>query len=128
MIGPEVQKAIFEALTADPPIAGGRVFDRVQEQPTFPYVSIGDEQTIDDSNTCDDGWEVFPDVHVWSRAVGRVEAKQFIAEIVPRITAIAAIDGHCLLSVNLETSRIFTDPDGLTTHGVATFKLIITPA
>lgn len=128
MIGPEVQKAIVDALMVDPPVAGGRIYDRVPEAPVFPYVSIGDEQVIDDGNSCDDGWEVYPDVHVWSRAVGRVEAKQLIAAIVPRLIALTAIDDHALVSVNLETSRIFSDPDGLTAHGVATFKLIINPA
>jgi hypothetical protein len=128
MIGPEVQIAVYQALMTDPPVAGGRVYDRVPAKPDFPYVSIGDEQTIDDGNSCDDGWEVYPDIHVWSRQVGHVEAKQLMAAIVPRLKAITSVDGHTVISVSFEGTRVFTDPDGLTTHGVVTPKFIITPA
>jgi hypothetical protein len=128
MIGPEIQKAVFDALMAFPAIADGRVYDRVPENPQFPYVAIGDEQTIDDGNACDDGWEVYPDIHVWSRAVGHVEAKQLMAAVVPRIKAIGAVPGFDVVSVSFEGTRIFTDADGLTIHGVVTPKFIVTPA
>lgn len=128
MIGPEVQGAIVAALKGGPAIAGGNIYDRVPDGATFPMVTIGQEQVLDAGNTCSEGWEVFSDIHVWSRAPGRVEAKRLIAAIVPRLNAIAAIDGHTMLSVNVEGTRILDDPDGLTTHGVITVKLIIDPA
>jgi hypothetical protein len=128
MIGTEVQKALYDALTAAPAIAGGQVFDRVPARVKLPYVTIGDEQRIDDSNGCDDGWEVFPDVHIWSDAVGRGEAKTLLAAVEARIKAIAAVDGFNLVSVNIDSARVFMDPDGLTAHGVITPKFIITPA
>jgi hypothetical protein len=127
-LGPEVQKALYDAFTADPPVSGGRIFDRVPKDASFPYITIGDEQRIDDANSCDDGWEVYPDIHIWSRAVGRVEAKRLVADAEARIKAIAGIAGFTLISVSIETSRVFMDPDGLTAHGVVTAKFIITPA
>jgi hypothetical protein len=128
MIGPEVQKAVFDALMQAPALAAGRVFDRVPELPDFPYVSFGSEQVLDDGNTCDDGWEVFSDIHVWSRAVGYVEAKQLVADVVDRINTISAIGGHALISVVVEDTRMLRDPDGLTSHGIVAAKFIITPA
>jgi hypothetical protein len=128
MIGPEVQKAIVDALKLPVAIAGGRIHDRVPENPEFPYLSIGSEQVLDDGNTCDDGWEVFSDIHVWSRAVGYVEAKQIMASAVDRIKAISTITGHTLIAVEVEDTRMLRDPDGLTSHGIVSAKFIITPA
>jgi hypothetical protein len=36
MIGAELQKAIYGALTTSPALAGGRVYDQVPEGATFP--------------------------------------------------------------------------------------------
>lgn len=128
MIGPEVQKAIVDAMKAEPKIAFGRIHDHVPENPEFPYVSIGSEQVLDDGNSCDEGWEVFSDIHVWSRAVGYVEAKQIMAEVVGRINSISSIADRTLIAVEVEDARMLRDPDGLTSHGVISAKFIITPA
>lgn len=128
MIGLEVQKAIVDALNAETAIAGGRIYDRVPENPDFPYVSIGSEQVIDDGNSCDDGWEVYSDVHVWARGVGFVEAKQVMAQAVDRIKTITAIPGFTLIALEVEDVRTLRDPDGLTSHAVISVKFIINPA
>lgn len=126
MIGTEVQTAIYAALTAAPAIAA--VHDSVPKGASFPYITIGDEQVIDDGNACDDGWEVFADIHVWSRVPGYREAKTLMAAAVPRLTAINAISGKTLISVSLDGTRVFRDPDGLTSHGVITVRFVINPA
>jgi hypothetical protein len=128
MIGTQVQKAIHDALKAAPAIAGGRVYDHVPDGADFPYIEIGDEQIVDDGNTCDDGWEVFADVHVWSRSVGYPETKTLIASIVPRLVGITSIAGYTLIAVEVENTRVFRDPDGLTSHGVISVRFVITPA
>lgn len=128
MIGPEVQGALVAALKAAPAIAGGRIYDLVPPGAEFPYVSIGSEQIINDDNSCGDGWEVYSDVHVWSRAVGSVEAKQIMADAVERINAITAIAGFALISVDVDDTRMFRDPDGITSHGVISARFIIDPA
>ena len=128
MIGPEVQKAVFDALTATPAIAGGNVFDRVPPDAPFPRVTIGDEQVVDAGNSCSDGWEVFCDIHVWSRAVGRVECKELMAEAAERLSAIETITGFDLVLSDLDGTRMFIEPDGLTSHGVITIRFVIDPA
>ena len=128
MIGPGLQKAIVDALKASPAVAGGNVYDRVPSSDPYPRLTVGDEQTIDNGNTCSDGWEIYTDVHVWSRAVGRVEAKQIMAVAVPRLLAIASLTGFRILATELDAHRIFTEPDGLTTHGVITIRFVIDPA
>lgn len=128
MIGTQIQTAIYDALTASPAIASGRVYDRVPPEPTYPYLTIGDEQTLDDGNACDDGWELFTDVHLWSQAVGFPEVKGLIAEAASRLAGIADVPGLTLIASIVESTRVFRDPDGLTSHGVVSMRFVITPA
>lgn len=130
MIGAEVQKAVYAALTATPALAGGNVFDRVPEDKPYPHITIGDEQVIDDSTTCQDGWEVYPDVHCWSRPEtgSKIEVKTLAASVVARVTSISTVTGFSLVSITHETTRVFRDPDGLTEHAVCSFRALIDPA
>lgn len=128
MIGPELQKALVDALKAAPALAGGNIYDSVPASNLYPRVTLGDEQTIDHGNSCSDGWEVYADVHVWSQAVGKVEAKQIMAQAVPRLLALSSLPGFTILACELDGHRIFTQPDGLTTHGVITIRYVIDPA
>ncbi|TIM24710.1 MAG: DUF3168 domain-containing protein [Mesorhizobium sp.] len=129
MIGAQVQKAIFAALDGVT-LAGANIFDQVPESNPFPRITIGDEQVIDDGNTCQDGWEVFSDVHCWSRpdAGSKVEVKTLAGEVVSAVCAIAAIAGFSLVSIEHQTTRVFRDPDGLTEHAVVSFRALIDPA
>ncbi|RVD15367.1 MAG: DUF3168 domain-containing protein [Mesorhizobium sp.] len=129
MIGAEVQKALFAALNGVT-LAGANVFDQVPEANPFPRITIGDEQVIDDGNTCQDGWEVFSDVHCWSRpdAGSKVEVKTLAGEVVTAVSAIVAIAGFSLVSIEHQTTRVFRDPDGLTEHAVVSFRALIDPA
>lgn len=130
MIAGELQKAIYTALTTAPAIAGGNVFDQVPASDPFPRITIGDEQVIDDSTTCQDGWDVSADVHCWSRPEtgSKLEVKQLASAVVARVTAISGITGFSLVSLTHETTRVFRDPDGLTEHAVITFRALIDPA
>lgn len=130
MIGPEVQQALYAALMAAPAICDERVYDRVPEAPVFPYVTIGDEQVIDDGNSCEDAWEVFVDAHVWSRpeATSKVEAKTLGARVVERLLALATISGFRIIFAALESYRTRREPDGLTEHVIITVKYSIQPA
>lgn len=129
MIGPQLQGAFYSALTAAN-VASSRVYDRVPNDPTFPYVTIGDEQVIDDSNTCQDGWEVNSDVHCWSRPANgsKAEVKTLAAAVVAAVIGISSLTGFSLVSITHETTRVFRDPDGLTEHAVVSFRALIDPA
>lgn len=131
MIGDQLQRAIFTALTvAD--VADGRVYDRPTDakRRLYPNIVIGDEQAVDDGNSCEDAWEVSTDVHVWSRPDDSsfVEAKNLVAEIVPVLAVPLTLTGFRVVSAKLESARYFRDPDGITVHGVASFLYLIDPA
>lgn len=129
MIGDQLQHAIFDILTAAN-VAGDRVFDRPPKDALFPYVTIGDEQVIDDGTTCADGWDVATDVHVWSRpsSGSKSELKTLVAQIVPLLATEIAVTGFRNVAGKLETTRSFRDPDGITEHAVLTFRYLLDPA
>ncbi len=125
MIETQVQRAIRDALQIAPPVAGDNIFDFVPEGAPFPRVTIGEEQIVGDGNSCGDGWEVFADVHVWSREAGFAEAKVLAAAVSERICAISAITGFNLISVEMRDQRRMRDPDGLTSHIVLSFQFTL---
>ena len=82
-----VQKAIWARL--DNQLAYG-VYDDVPQGTTMPYVTLGNKTETDDLIFGAAGDEAFFDVHVWSDALGDLEALT-IANLVR-----GALDGHTL--------------------------------
>ena len=124
MIGAEIQKALYQALEG---LVEGRVYDNPPPEPIFPYITIGDDQVIDDSGECGASFEVFEDVHIWDRpkAKSKAAVKELRKEVVAAVLAITSIeDDYALVSVSLESARSLRDPDGLTEHGVLTFRFL----
>lgn len=124
-----LQRALFAALSAAPAVlalVAGRVFDAVPEAATYPYISLGDVQTLDDGAGCIDGTEAFLDVHAWSQAVGAIEAKRIVSAVRGALHE-ADLDlgpGHRLVEITFRDQRSFRDPDGKTTHAVITFRAL----
>ena len=129
MIGDQLQKAIYSALTGAS-ICSGHIYDRVPKSATFPYVTIGDDDVIDDSNSCGDAYEVFPKIHVWSRspAESKLELKNIVAEIVPTIVGLSSVTDFTIVLSEFQGCSTIRDPDGLTEHAVLTFRLLLDPA
>lgn len=128
MIGNQFQAALYSKLVGQG-LCGGRVYDQVPESPVFPYVTIGDEQHIDDSSQCQDGWEVYPDVHVWSRPANgsKAEVKTLAAQVVDAVKTLSVVQGFTVVSIFHETSRFLRDPDGKTEHAAITFRAVLDP-
>lgn len=125
MIGAEVQRAVYLALVGAQ-VADGRIYDRPPEEPKFPYITIGDDQVIDDGNTCGAGWEIYADIHIWSRPRegSKAEAKELGKRVCVAILAIEKIEGQDLISVSVDTSRTERDADGKTEHSLITFRFL----
>ena len=130
MIGDALQKAIYAALTASPAVAGGAVYDRVPKTAGFPRVTIGDEQVLDDGDSCSDAWEVYSTLHVWSRPNegSKIEVKNLAAEVAARVaTEDLAVAGFTVVVAAIEEMRFLRDPDGITEHGVVTVRYELQP-
>lgn len=128
-VSAQLQKTIFDALRSDPAVSaqiGARVYDRVPDSPSFPYVSFGPYDFVSDDAECIIAGEHTIQIDVWSRAVGRVQAKQ-ITDAVRR-----ALHGHeaemgdyGLVETRADFARVIGDPDGLTSHGIVTVTALI---
>ena len=107
-----------------------RVYDRVPQDVVFPFVQLGGVQGVDDGHGCgDEAEEVFIDVHVWSRAVGKVEA-QTIAGVVKSILHMqppALATGWRCVELMVRDTRTVTDTDVATTHVVMNVRALIDP-
>lgn len=129
--GLEIQKALVTALKATGGVGtGDRVYDRVPAVPVFPYIRVGDDQVIgDDLDGCEDLSEVFCRIHVWSRAVGKPEAKTIAGAVRTRLKSAAlTLTGFTVDLAEFVQAQHLDDPDGLTTHSVVEFRFLITHA
>ncbi len=128
-IAGDIQRALFARLTAYAPLSalvGQRVFDRITPNTASPYLTIFEAQLIEAGDDCTDGDEVSFDVHVWSRAVGSFEAKAIAGHVRKALHGfdLPLGDDHALIDLSFTDARFFRDPDGLTTHGVVSFRAL----
>lgn len=134
-----MQAAIHARLVASGAIAtamGGtaRAYDKAPDRDPAnwpePFVRIGDDQVVGDSNGCADGWEFFATIHTYSRDTRRPrmvvkELMNHIADAVGNEGNLPDAAGFVVHTVDLEQSRTFFEADGLTVHGVQTFRYLI---
>jgi hypothetical protein len=143
-----LQRAVYAALVAaewpDDVLGAGtdtdpvRVFDKPlpthtdgrqitgNTVPEFPFVQIGEAQVIGDFADCIDASEVFFDVHVWSRKTSLLQAKAIGSVVRAALHgAEPALAGFTLVDLRFEDARYLRDPDGITRHGVLSFKALI---
>lgn len=107
-----------------------RIFDMVPPQPAYPFVTLGDRQDVPDLAECIDGSEVFLTFHIWSRAKTKKsdEASGIAATFDDLLheTELTLDANRCLL-IERSAERQLRDPDGLTIHGVITYRALVEP-
>lgn len=140
IIGPdlEVQGAIVAALGASidmKSLLGNpiRLYQKVPNNPTFPYVTIGESQTVPDIAECVDGSIVYPVLHIWSQpASGSYEeAKKIAANIwaVLRDASITLTENRCLIFERDELGdQIGEETDTVTKHIASHYRAVTEPA
>ena len=132
-----MQAALYGALTTstamaallgtDPLTLKPCVYDRVPTSPPFPYVTIADAHVVDDWAEGIEGSEIFCDVHVWSRAVGHVEAKKVCSAVRAAMCQLLQLVGHRVVVFEFVSTRHLTDPDGVTAHSIVTVRYSTEP-
>jgi hypothetical protein len=128
----ELQAALVAALKtagALPAVVGGRVYDAVPANAVFPYISLGDMQILPDKAGCIDGAEVYPQIDVWSRAVGYPEVKTITKAVLLKLDdQPIVVAGFNVVVFEVQSVQYLRDPDGLTRHAAVTLHGIFTPA
>jgi hypothetical protein len=126
-----LQAAIVTALRGDATMVSlqaQRVYDDVPPDPTFPYTSLGPDDAQDDPDTCIGGADTTCQVNLWSRAVGRVEAKRMLAAAVAVLDAPLIVEGHAVIIHQVQRAVVLKDPDGKTKHGLLVMRYRTAPS
>nr|BDD44159.1 hypothetical protein 26 [bacterium] len=133
--GDEVQKALFNRLsnfTDLTDIIKG-VYDNVTQpinpgdDSLFPYVVVGDDAITEWDTDAELGFTVAITLHTWSRARGRLQTKEIQKQIYNALHRHdLAVNGLHTVGLDFESDQSFIDADGLTRHGVSTYRLTLT--
>lgn len=107
-----------------------RIWDKVPADTGYPYIRVGDDQAVGDSNQCWDGWEFYVTIHIFSRQpqYPRLEVKDIANAVGIAIgdnASLVAPAGFIVTEVELQQSRSFMEDDGITAHGVMTFRYLV---
>lgn len=136
--GAPMQTAIHAKLVASSAIAtamGGtaRAYDKAPDPRPDPFIRIGDDQVLGDSNGCADGWEFMATIHTFSRDATR--PRMVLKELMNHVAAAIGDDstpplptGFAVHAIEMVQSRSFFEDDGVTAHGVQTFRYLVADA
>ncbi len=124
-----LQTTIYSTLSNDNTLTstlGAGVYDEVLEGASYPFVSLGEETSIDYGTKNEDGGETTINIHIWSQYKGAKETKQIMDRIHDLLhDSSLTVTGFNLVNLRFEYSDILRDPDGVTRHGVMRFRAII---
>jgi len=131
----ELQAAIIAKLKADPGVQAvvgnnpPRVYDDVPSGPTFPYISLGDNQVTPDDSDCIDAQEIFWQIDGWVRDPRYPMEKKLSKAVVDALDdANFSIPGVTVTFCYLNTINYLHDPDGITRHVAISFRFAIQAA
>jgi hypothetical protein len=125
-----VQQAIYSKLLAGTSftnLVGTRLYDHVPVSPdpaTFPYVEVGESTGEPYDTKTERGFEQTVVMHTWSRQRGRREVKQIHSAMYGLLhRGTLAGTGFTFVNLENEFNEIFSDPDGLTYHGIQRYRV-----
>lgn len=132
-----LQQAIYDTLSNDAGVMAlaTAVYDYVPQPDDagdpakFPYVVIGDDTLNAWDTDTTTGADATITVHTWSRFKGRKEVKAIQGAIYAALNrATLPTTGYSFVTCHLVNSDSFVDSDGITQHGVQTFRVLINTA
>jgi len=125
----ELQAALVGKLKADPgvqAVVGQRIYDEVPAHPTFPYISLGDNQVLPDDADCIDGTEIFWQLDGWARDPTFPMPKQISKAVVACLhNQELIVSNYAAVVVEISTLNYLHDPDGITRHVAMTFRFLL---
>jgi len=127
-----LQKAIFEALSADVAVTSvlgtDRVFDDPPQRSAMPYLTFGQSLLRDWSTGTENGDEHLVTLHVWSRADGRHQTHEIMHALRQALhEQMLTLDGHRLVNLRHELSEARREADGETYRGIVRFRAVTEP-
>ena len=126
-----LQQALYARLQADPGLKAllgdpVRAYDYVPPDPVFPYLTLGEMEARDHGAKGYPASTQLVTLHVWSRQRGSREVKQALSALRECLhDASFSISGLGLARCQEEFAATLTDPDGLTEHGIARYRMVV---
>jgi hypothetical protein len=127
----ELQKLVRDTLMANADITAlaAGVYDNVPASPfasKTAYIVLGETDGTPDDAECIYGVEANITLHVWSKAVGKVECKR-LTDLVRRALhrQPLSMTDNALVSIEVEFHNVRTDPDGVSSHGIVQVRALI---
>lgn len=119
-----VQVAIYERLDSACTVP---VYDNVPQDTPYPYITIGDDTSIEWDTDTETGAEATLTIHSWSRANSRSEVKQLQGEVYEALHRHElVVPGYSVVTCEQEFSESLpVEADGHTRHGVQRFRIIL---
>ena len=118
----DIQHAIYDALAP----LGWPVYDHVPQSAACPYIVVGEQESAPWDTDDSTGSESLLTVHVWSEYRGRLEAKRIQQAIYSTLhRAELWVSFSAFVMIDCEFQETVTESDGLTTHGIQRFRVII---
>jgi len=125
----ELQGAIVARLKAVPAVTaliGQRVYDAVPTPVDFPYVSFGPSDELPDNAECVLADEVTFQLDAWSREPGFPEVRQVASAVRDALHEHEFnLTANAFVSFEHRATRVFRDPDGLTSHAAIEFRALV---
>lgn len=123
-----IQAAVYSILSNDAALSAmiEGVYDDVDENQAFPYVTIG-ESTHNEWDTGDTlGDDATITIHTWSRGRGKKQTKEIQGAIYNALHRVETSQtGYDFVTIQWQDSTSLIDADGKTRHGVQNFRILI---
>lgn len=125
-----VQEAVFTKLSGDAAMQAligspARLYDHAPAEAVFPFLTLGatDAEAADDKNGY--GALQIMTLHAWSRYRGRKETQAILDAAYALLHhGDLTVSGHVCASCRWRDSAIGLEDDGLTYHGVASYRIL----
>ncbi|NTG48971.1 DUF3168 domain-containing protein [Agrobacterium rhizogenes] len=128
----ELQKAVYSTLTqyaALSALVGDAVYDSVPDDATFPRVALGESDFQRGDIGCIAGGTAYLTLHAWSVEPGSTEVKQVAGAVEDALhQKPLTLSNHRVVTVDHRYTQTMRDADGLTSHAVINFAVILEKA
>lgn len=109
-------------------LGGPKIFDRVPERASFPYLTLGRTAVVDWSTGTEDGAEHVLTLHVWARGGSKQATYEIMDEVSRKLHDTALpLEAHRLVNLRLQFAEARQEPDSATYHGILRFRAVTEP-
>lgn len=121
-------EAGLTALLSTDPIDGvsPAIYDHVDQDSGFPYITVGEPDGVEHDADDIQGWTGQVIVHSWSRERGFGEVRQIMRQTDAALhREVPVVTNARIVTLHRESADSVLDQDGMTRHGIHTFRVIL---